>query len=382
VQLLSGYRGSGKTTELQRMVSRLEAESYVAVMSDIEDYLSPGTPVELVDFLLGFTGALSDACDERNVDLGAGGSLWDRAVNLLGRLKPEEFTVGIPQTGPELKVAIKESTDFVSRLRTFMAGRLGELLIEVRDYVELARRALLTTFPDAPGVVIVVDSIEHFRGTASTEDEVQQSIEKLFGENADALHFGNLHVVYTVPPYLRVRVPNVAERFEPGLGMQVLPTVKTHTQEGDVYQPGMDALRDVVGARGDWQRVLSDSQLAELCNASGGHLRDLMRMMQDLLRRCRQRGTDKASDGLVEESIEAAARDMLPIADDDARWLWRIHQEHEYPLPSIDQLPRLSRFFDTHLVLCYRNGREWYDVHPLIASDLERQVARLGLEDG
>ena len=39
-------------------------------------------------------------------------------------------------------------------------------------------------------------------------------------------------------------------------------------------------------------------------------------------------------------------------------------------------LYNLSRFFDTHLVLGYRNGGEWYDVHPL----LRDEVARLAEE--
>lgn len=226
-------------------------------------------------------------------------------------------------------------------------------------------------------MVVVVDSIEHFRGTARTEDEVQQSIERLFGENSDALHFAKVHVVYTVPAYLRVRVPNVAERFEPGLGIQMLPTVKVRAQDGTPYPEGLDALESLVRARGDWQEVMSSGHLEKLCEMSGGHLRDLMRMMQDLLRRLRQRNLTSATDLLVTETIEAATREMLPIADDDARWLWRIHGDHEFPLPSIDQLPRLSRFLDTHVVLCFRNGKEWYDVHPLIVADVKRQVARL-----
>jgi len=100
-------------------------------------------------------------------------------------------------------------------------------------------------------------------------------------------------------------------------------------------------------------------------------------MMQDLLRRLRQRSLATATDLLVTETVEAATRDMLPIADEDALWLWRIHGDHEFPLPSIVQLPRLSRFLDTHVVLCFRNGKEWYDVHPLILGDVRKQVARL-----
>jgi hypothetical protein len=173
VQLLSGYRGTGKTTELRRMTSLLDKQGYVTAMFDIEDYLSPGKPVDLVEFLLGFAGALSDACAAKGVSLGAEGSIWDRALGLLKRLKLEELTIGVPQTGAELKLAIKESADFTAQLRQFMSSRLGELLAEVREYVDAARRALLSAFRDAPAVVVVVDSIEHFRGTASTEDEVQ-----------------------------------------------------------------------------------------------------------------------------------------------------------------------------------------------------------------
>ena len=50
---------------------------------------------------------------------------------------------------------------------------------------------------------------------------------------------------------------------------------------------------------------------------------------------------------------------------------------HGAELHSLKELPSLARFFDTHLVLCYRNGDEWYDVHPLIAEHVQEQVAAL-----
>ena len=36
-----------------------------------------------------------------------------------------------------------------------------------------------------------------------------------------------------------------------------------------------------------------------------------------------------------------------------------------------------ARFLDTHLVLCYRNGAEWYDVHPLVRDLVLEQAARV-----
>ena len=40
----------------------------------------------------------------------------------------------------------------------------------------------------------------------------------------------------------------------------------------------------------------------------------------------------------------------------------------------MDNVPELTRFFDTHLVLCYRDGPEWYDVHPLIKEHMVAQA--------
>ncbi len=66
--------------------------------------------------------------------------------------------------------------------------------------------------------------------------------------------------------------------------------------------------------------------------------------------------------------------EFLPIADDDARWLAAIANSHQAALDSANQLPVLARFLDTHLALCYRNGDEWFDIHPLIADQVDRQV--------
>ncbi len=46
-----------------------------------------------------------------------------------------------------------------------------------------------------------------------------------------------------------------------------------------------------------------------------------------------------------------------------------------------DKLPELARFLETHLILCYRNGKEWYDVHPLITGQLRSQSARTQVGD-
>lgn len=43
-------------------------------------------------------------------------------------------------------------------------------------------------------------------------------------------------------------------------------------------------------------------------------------------------------------------------------------------LEELTDLPSLSRFFDAHIVLCYRNGEEWCDVHPLVREHVRAQA--------
>ena len=38
----------------------------------------------------------------------------------------------------------------------------------------------------------------------------------------------------------------------------------------------------------------------------------------------------------------------------------------------------LGRMFDTHLVLCYLDKAEWYDVHPLLRDEVARQAPPAG----
>ena len=76
--------------------------------------------------------------------------------------------------------------------------------------------------------------------------------------------------------------------------------------------------------------------------------------------------------GLIGDAVNAARRDFLPIAQDDAKWLADIARVPATALPSTDATPvnRLARFLDSHFVLYFVNGREWYDIHPLIREEV------------
>lgn len=376
VQLLSGFRGTGKSTELRRLQQRLQEEGYLVLACDIEHYLNLSVPVDISDFLIGVSGAFSDAVSESGLlpaDL-LHENYWHRLSEFLKRIKVDDLSVTLDTGVVSIQSNLKSDPSFKQLLQERMAGHLGALVADVQEFFGSWINALKERQGDDREVVLLVDSVEHFRGTLINAHVVQTSVESLFVSHSERLHFPHLHVVYTVPPYLKVRYSNLGSLYDPG-GVHVLSALKLRNRNGDCFQKGYDAMERVVQVRGDWQRLLGDrSALDRLIRYSGGHLRDLLRLLAEVLRRA---GTLPVPEGTVTAAIDQLRSEFLPVADADARWLAKIARTHQTALESTDNLPDLARFFDTHLALCYRNGEEWYDVHPLISEHVASQDEKL-----
>lgn len=390
VQLLSGSRGTGKSTELRRLREHLRRSGYVVVLCDIEDYLNLSTRVEVSDFLLAMVSAFSDALVKEGL-LKAHPmkeSYWARFSAFIPRTTAEysEISAGakigleLDQTKPGdpfavFKANLKADPTFRQKLQEKSAGHLRALINDVRNYVAECVQQIKKEHGDLTEVVLLLDSMEHIRGTSVTANEVQSSVEALFAAQSDKLHIPFLHVVYTVPQYLKIRYPNLSALYEPG-GVQVVPAIKVQVKkDGSECPAGIEALKRVIAVRGDWMRLLgTPERLHSIIMSSGGHLRDLLRILAEIIRRADRL---PVSDHSIESAVNQIKNGMLPIADDDAVWLARIASTNRASLAVASQLPDLARFLDTHCVLCYRNGDEWYDVHPLIRDEVMAQSLEL-----
>ena len=60
LNLFSGFRGSGKTTELFRLRQRLSDLGYVVLYADALQYINPALPIEISGMLIVLAGAFSD----------------------------------------------------------------------------------------------------------------------------------------------------------------------------------------------------------------------------------------------------------------------------------------------------------------------------------
>lgn len=80
VRLFSGYRGTGKSTELRRLKRQLEESGHLVFLCDMEHYLNLSTPVDVSDFLMAVAGSFDEAVREEYGEALAGlkatGSGW------------------------------------------------------------------------------------------------------------------------------------------------------------------------------------------------------------------------------------------------------------------------------------------------------------------
>jgi hypothetical protein len=221
---------------------------------------------------------------------------------------------------------------------------------------------------------LIADSIENISGTITNAVDVQESLERLFTSQAANLHLPGVHVVYTVPPWLKIRAPGISARFSGGLQMLHPLTIRTPDEEREPRQASLDALCHVVSARGEWKRLLGERDVLDsLALESGGHLRDLLRVLSEIVRRAKSLPVDELT---VQRAIAQVKSELLPIAIADARWLQRIAETHDASLEEIDRLQRFVTFLDSLLVLCYRSDdKDWYDVHPLVRDEVRTLAA-------
>ncbi len=366
-QLFAGFRGTGKSTELARLADSLRGQGDYAVLqvqAEAWYHMVDAPSVEEMGLLL--VGAIGHEATERfGVETLKRRSVWERMKEMLdGASVSPELKVGL--IGAELQFVFKaHDGTFRRKLHGLLGDRPQDLKLFVHSIVEEVVAAL------APlQLVVLVDGLEKFKAGPERIGAVYAEVADLFYAQAELLRLPRCHLVYTVPPYLEAAKPRVGEAY--GGRVRLLPSVRVHgpQPERKPDEAGIRALAELLGRRVDLAALfgpLAGGCTRALIEASGGHVRDLFMLMR--------------------ETILAGYEDPLPLSANrtqEAIATWRSGPaSHPWPARTLELLQRidadpllavlpdddLSAFavaMDQFLVLAYRNGVTWYDVHPLV----------------
>lgn len=377
VQFLSGFRGSGKSSELLRLKKLLQDDGYVVLYANALDHLNPSVEINIAEMLvalgLAFNAALVDGNFFDNTHQGYA----TRLGNFLSRTN-----ISLPGTGTGIPVKIDLKTDptFRQKLRTALEGRIGDLWDDLNSFVQDALTKLNKDPRAKRGVVFIFDSLEKLRGRNTGSDTVMESIQTLFREYSGFLKLSGTHFVCTVPPWLRFVLPG-------GVIIRTFCTPRLWKNDASrtTRKPVRDMLRRLIRRRcsdhgferlfGTLRKDGSSKLADDLIHASGGHFRVLIELLNSVVLRARTFPVDSS---VIAHAIAEVRRNFLPIFADDAAWLQRVGLERN--LAHInrerDPIQRLTQFLDTYHILYFINGDDWYDLHPLITDEVTRIVTQ------
>lgn len=396
LSLLSGFRGSGKSTELNRLAEMLRGNGHLVLHRDALDYLDPGESIDIVTLLNALAGAFSDALEEDEIGKALKDGYWRRFTTYLKTTNVSLEEIGIKAGTPaktaeaSLKLAFKTAPTFRQQLREKLQSRLGEVRNQVIAFLEYCRALVKKKRGADTSIVFIFDQFEQIPGAPGLSSHQQSLIEdtrRVFADYLSHLRFPHIHMVLTVPSWLKLVLKNLDLNIVANLPLW------QRGQERNTRPDSLHLLRSLVTRR--FEQVEKDSVerffdgiqpdhshplLDKLIEASGGHFRDLFRLMGESIIGAKSL---PVAPSVIDHAIYKVRSSFLPIAVQDAHALQRVAdlQAAAHETSSDEDIRQLAGFLNTHSVLYFINGQEWYDIHPLIRDEVKAIVDRAEILD-
>jgi len=369
--LFTGHRGCGKSTELKRIQNQWEKQYHVIYLevneeTDINDarytdlYLIVIKQVEFElrklglkfdsQLLQNFESWFKDITKETEESV-------ERSVSIEGEatLKPE--APFIAKLMVKLLAQIKGSDKQKTTIRQTLEKDLSRLKADINLLLGDAFVKLRKKFPQYKGLLIIFDNMDRVPPTIA---------EHLFFDYAAQLQELDCTIIYTVPISVLCSPKNPLNQFNSD--PHIVPMVNIYEFERDrchlnYNQTGLEAVASLIEKRVDIDAVFESRQeLLDLAKASGGHVRQLMQMIQTA---CLTASTRKHPKIIAEDIIYAVKQQQFSferfIPEEHYAFLAQVCITKNVSKDDIGQL----MLFNTS-VLEYNGDKRWNYPNPVV----------------
>ena len=388
--LFTGHVGCGKSTELLRLKSELEEEGYHAIYFEATDDLDIGN-VEVSDILLAIARRTAQEFEKLiQKQENSWQGVMDNAKKLLfteikldvksgeipgvGKFEfgvdfDNNVTVGLSSILGSLKTQTRKNTDLKYRLKQYLEPKTAGLIDVLNKGLFKPIHATLQE-EGKVGLVVLMDNLDKLMNVEKSPGKNQSAY--LFADRGDDLSRLACHLIYTMPLGLRYSddYPLIAERFK--TIPVVLPMIPVQNRQGEANEAGIQQLYQMVLARAF--PTLSESErldklseifdkeetLREVCTMSGGHVRNLLIMLNKWI--IKQKKFPLSIEKLKEVVVNQVTERTAQITPDEWDLLNRVHKTKE--LAGDEDFSKLIR---TLCVYEYRDEQgAWYEVNPIL----------------
>jgi hypothetical protein len=370
-ELFTGHIGCGKSTELLRLKAELEEKGFHVVYFESSQDLELGD-VDISDIMLAIARRVGESLEsQEKLQLNEPKGLKSLLQGIAKLFQVElevsaEASLGIAK----ITAKAKDSPELRNKLREYLGPRTKGILDSINE--ELLQPAIEKLKQRGKkGLVVIVDNLDRVENSQKPWGRPQP--EYLFVDRGEQLRQLKCHVVYTMPLSLRFSndIERLTQRFM--VNPKVLPMVPVLQRNGSVCEEGMYLLKQMVLARAfpripeeyrfDLIKNIFDSPetLEQLCRVSGGHVRELLMLLYDWIKKERRLPLSK---NILEIVVKARSNQMkLAITDNEWELLRQVAQHKQVRGDEDYRSLVHSRFVYEY---CDRDG-SWFDINPILA---------------
>ena len=385
-QLFSGHLGGGKSTELLKLAADLKSKGFTVVYFSADDDDINTEDVEYADILLACTRHLLEVVKEADPKpiLGWLRDRWEILADVM------QTKLEFPETSIEAQVS--QFAKITSKIRTQKTQR-AELRAKLNPYTEDLVSALNQFIAEAKQrlpkdrnkLLVIADGLEKIQYIS--QDDGRSNHDEIFITKAPQLKSLDCHVIYTMPVSLALstRASDLMDIY--GCSPDVLPMVEIRCRRGVERLEGMDKMRELLASRIKAvpgaetlkleRDVFEDAEtLALLCQMTGGHVRNLVILMQYTIDYQDQLPLKRRSVELAVRKMRRTYRESVNAAVDEWELLAQVSIEKIAPNDD-----RFRSLLFRRCILQYLDdeGKVWHDIHPLLEGSEELQAALRGI---
>ncbi|MBC8234593.1 hypothetical protein H8E77_34050 [bacterium] len=354
--LFTGHIGSGKSTELNKLVCDEEIlQDFIVIpfsiiLKDFDPY-----NISYQDILLAIGSEVFHQSREKGIKL---------SKSFLNKLDEAQDTIIKTETatvGAEATIEGKISAWFVS-----LVGKLkGEYATkeEVRREITPKLNQFINLIDEIIAEVEKKDE-ENRKLLVVVDDTDKPTLElaqKLFYESGQILARPQCRIIYTIPISLQYHENSTAMRAYFSGDIFTLPNIKIINRDGSVHPEGFNLMKEFIQRRMSLEYIEEDA-LKKAILMSGGILREMGTIMRYACRKAIVRKEDKISLRTIESVIsDMRSEHQKSLSKEDYEILAQKAKDQR-----LERNEQLRNLLHNLKVLEYRNDDSWCDVNPII----------------
>jgi len=384
--LLVGYKGTGKSTELNHLQRDIQ-DKYLVINYSVMQELDP-QHLNYIELFIVTMERLFALAKDNNLKISKeyinNISHWIKSKEIL-EIR-EKYNIGIEgEAGLEGKIGIpflqnffykfkmsaKSSRSLKETIKTNIEPKLSDLIEHCNLLIKELKLDLKRV--GKKDLLIIIEDLDKI--------PIDRA-EDLFFNYANQITGLQCNMVFTFPitSYFNIRFNTIRQYFTDVLD---LPMIKVKNRDQSLYNDGIELLRQIVAKRMDLALFETPKLLNVLIAKSGGCIRDLFRLIAEAAEHAIDYSRAAINKLDCDNSIASLKKDYSSTIADNFLFGKKIEVEAYYNTlvrvaQSADKMvDNTEEVLDLRQNLCILgyNGEGWCDVHPIVKDILiERKL--------